>query len=75
VEFTRTAGTRQKTRLAWISARRTRFVFANRQGQEPFILTFDELAQSFRDERAAVVAADSVVDRALAAALEEVGAE
>jgi hypothetical protein len=75
VEFTRTAGTRQKNRLAWISARRTRFVFANRQGQEPFILTFDELAQSFRDERAAVVAADSVVDRALAAALEEVGAE
>ncbi|MEN3295480.1 MAG: hypothetical protein V7642_4733, partial [Burkholderiales bacterium] len=69
IEFARNGGTRQKTRLAWISARRTRFVFANRQGQEPFILTFDELAQAFRDERAAVVAADSVVDRALAAAL------
>jgi hypothetical protein len=75
IEFARNGGTRQKTRLAWISARRTRFVFANRQGQEPFILTFDELAQAFRDERAAVVAADSVVDRALAAALEEVGEE
>jgi hypothetical protein len=75
IEFVRDGGTRQKTRLGWISARRTRFVFANRQGQEPFILTFDELAQAFRDERAAVVAADSVVDRALAAALEEVGTE
>jgi hypothetical protein len=75
IEFLRNSGAREKFRLSWISPRRTRFVFANRQGQAPFILTFDELALSFRVRRAAIVAADSVVDRALAAALEEVGDE
>jgi hypothetical protein len=75
IEFLRNSGGREKFRLSWVSPRRTRYVFANRQGQDPFIMTFDELAQSFRNRRAAIVAADSVVDRALAAALEEVGEE
>jgi hypothetical protein len=72
IEFMRSHGAREKSRLAWISPRRSRFVFANRQGLEPFALTFDELAQAFRQGRACMIAADSVVDRALAAALDEV---
>ncbi|HEV7949906.1 MAG TPA: DUF1631 family protein, partial [Glaciihabitans sp.] len=73
IEFLRHSGTHEKCRLAWVSPRRTRFVFVDRQGQDAYILSFDELVQSFRGNRAAIVAADSVVDRALAAALEEVG--
>jgi hypothetical protein len=75
IEFMRNHGTREKSRLAWISPRRSRFAFANRQGLEPFALTFDELAQAFRHGRACVIAADSVSDRALAAALDEVAGE
>jgi hypothetical protein len=72
IEFARNHGAREKSRLAWISPRRSRFAFTSRQGLEPFALTFDELAQAFRQQRASVVAAEAVVDRALAAALDEV---
>jgi hypothetical protein len=73
IEFLRNSGAYEKCRLGWISPRRTRFVFVDREGRDAYILGFDEFVQSFRSNRAAIVAADSVVDRALAAALEEVG--
>ena len=72
IEFARNHGAREKSRLAWISPRSSRFAVTSRQGLAPFALTFDELAQAFRQKRAFVVAAESVVDRALAAALDEV---
>ena len=70
IEFRRTAGTRAKYRLAWVSPGRSRFVFAGRGAQEPFTLSFDELVQSFRDGTARQLVADVVMDRALSAVLE-----
>jgi hypothetical protein len=75
IEFLRHDGTRVNFRLAWISLHRSRFVFTDRQGRQPFTLTFDELARSFRDGHAAIAAADALVDRAFAAALEEIAGE
>jgi hypothetical protein len=75
IEFLHESGKREKNRLGWISPRRTRFVFTGRQGQQPFILSFDELTQCLRTGRALIVSAESVIDRALAAALEEVGVD
>lgn len=72
MEFLNSSGALVKFRLAWTGQQRKRFVFADRQGQQPFSLTFDELAQLLRDQKAVVTTADAAVDRALAAALEEV---
>lgn len=72
MEFVNSSGALLKFRLAWTGQQRKRFVFADRQGQQPFSLTFDELAQLLRDQKAVVTTADAAVDRALAAALEEV---
>lgn len=71
VALTNREGKVKKNRLAWISPNRSRFVFAGRQGSEPFIRTFDEVAQLFRQGAASVVAADLVLDRAMMAVLEE----
>lgn len=65
IAFTTRNGTQVKRKLAWVSPRRTRFVFAGWQGQEAFTSSFDELAQFFRAGRAAVIAAEAVVDRAI----------
>lgn len=72
MEFLNNSGALVKYKLAWASQQRKRFVFADRQGQQPFTLTFDELAQLLRDQKAVVTTAEAAVDRALAAALEEV---
>lgn len=62
-----------KCKLAWISPGRTRFIFAGRPAGQPFTMTFDDLAQTFREGRAEVVKAEAVMDRALGAVLEEIG--
>jgi hypothetical protein len=70
-EFERNNGEAAKFRLTWISPRRSRFIFTNRMGQDPFSFTAEELAQILRDRKAVLVPDDSIVDRALAVALEE----
>lgn len=70
IEFVRNNGTRVNCRLEWISASRSRFVFAGQQGRLLFSLTDEFLAQGLRAERVKIVAADGVIERALAAALE-----
>jgi len=70
--FVRSNGAATKFRLAWISPKRTRFIFTNRQGQNSFSFTADELAQSLRDRKASLVPVDSVIGRALSAAIEDV---
>jgi hypothetical protein len=62
-----------KCKLAWISPGRTRFIFAGRPAGQPFTMTFEDLAQTFREGRAEVVKAEAVMDRALGAVLEEIG--
>ncbi|RJG06940.1 DUF1631 family protein [Noviherbaspirillum cavernae] len=74
VEFVRNSGAKARYRLAWISPRRTRFIFAGRRGQEPFTLTFEELAQSFREDGATAISIDAALDRAMNAVLEEMDA-
>lgn len=70
MNFTRSNGAAAKFRLAWISPKRTRFIFTNRQGQNPFSFTAEELAKSLRERRSSLVSIDSVVGRALSAALD-----
>lgn len=71
VEFARNNGEMAKFRLTWISPRRNHFIFTNRVGEAPFSFTADELAQTLRDRSASMVPTESIVDRALATALEE----
>lgn len=72
VEFTRHNGVHTAFRLAWISPLRSRFIFSNRQSDEPFSFTAEELAKALREQGAVVMARESVITRALAAALNEV---
>lgn len=58
-------------KLAWVSPKRTRFIFTNRQGQDAFSLSGDELSAKLRSGHVAQVLADSVVDRALIEALRD----
>jgi hypothetical protein len=71
VNFVRNNGAEAKFKLTWISPRRSRFIFTNRQGQDPFSFTAEELAQTLRDHKASIMVTESVVDRALAVAFEE----
>jgi hypothetical protein len=71
VNFARNNGDQVRFKLTWISPRRTRFIFTNRQGRDPFSFTAEELAQTLRGGSASVVPLQSVIDRALNAAFEE----
>ena len=71
MEFARNNGERAKFKLTWISPRRNHFIFTNRVGEAPFSFTADELAQILRDRSASMVTTESIVDRALATALDE----
>lgn len=70
LEFTPNNGVKTRYRLAWVSPRRSRFVFASRAGQEPCTFTAQELAHSLRQGKAVVIEMESMVDRALSAALD-----
>ena len=69
--FVRSNGTAAKFKLAWISPKRTRFIFTNHRGKSHFAFTADELAQSLRDRKASLMSVDSVIGRALSAVLED----
>ena len=71
IHFARPNGNPAKLRLAWVSPQRSRFIFASRQGQEPVTFGAEELAQSLRDKKAALVATESAVGRALSVVLED----
>lgn len=69
VEFVRHNGVRSAFRLAWISPLRSRFIFSNRHNDEPFSFSAEELAKAFREQGALLMPSESVITRALAAAL------
>ena len=75
LNFARSSGVMARFKLVWISPKRTRFIFTNRQGENPFSFTAEELAQTLRDRRGSMVSVDSVVGRALNAALDDGEAE
>jgi hypothetical protein len=70
LDFARNNGETARLNLAWISPERTRFIFTNRQGEEPSLFTDEELAQALRGKKASLVAVDSIVERALSAVLD-----
>ncbi len=74
VEFEGEDGQLAFAKLAWVSPLRGTYLFTNRQGQKAVSLTADELAERFRNDRARLVEAEPLVDRAftsMMATLEE----
>ncbi|MFC0349184.1 DUF1631 family protein [Undibacterium danionis] len=58
-------------KLAWISPKRTSFIFANRQGYQAFSISAAELEEKYRTGSVSTILANSLVDRALIHALRE----
>src|SRR5438477_6244184 len=64
IEFEGEDGQLAFAKLAWVSPLRGTYLFTNRQGQKAVSLTADELAERFRSDRARLVEAEPLVDRA-----------
>ena len=64
IEFEGDDGQLAFAKLAWVSPLRGTYLFTNRQGQKAVSLTADELAERFRNDRARLVEAEPLVDRA-----------
>ena len=64
VEFEDEDGQLSFAKLAWVSPLRGTYLFTNRQGQKAMSMTSDELAQRFRADRARLVEAEPLIDRA-----------
>ena len=64
VEFEGEDGQLAFAKLAWVSPLRGTYLFTNRQGQKAVSLSADELADRFRNDRARLVEAEPLVDRA-----------
>ena len=64
IEFEAEGGQLAFAKLAWVSPLRGTYLFTNRQGQKAVSLTADELADRFRNDRARLVEAEPLVDRA-----------
>ncbi|MYM66967.1 DUF1631 family protein [Pseudoduganella sp. FT55W] len=62
-------GANRKVKLAWISPRRTLYIFATAARQEAFSMSGEELAKRFREGSAHAVRSDGVVTVALSQAL------
>jgi hypothetical protein len=74
IEFEGEDGQLAFAKLAWVSPLRGTYLFTNRQGQKAVSLTADELADRFRSDRARLVEAEPLIDRAfvsMLASLEE----
>jgi hypothetical protein len=64
VEFEDDDGQLAFAKLAWVSPLRGTYLFTNRQGQKALSMSADELATRFRNDRARLVEAEPLVDRA-----------
>ena len=71
LDFTTANGVTTRFKLAWVSPKRTRYIFTNRQGHDAFSISSEELIQKFRQGIAVQLSAESVVDRALVEALRD----
>ncbi|HJV74917.1 MAG TPA: DUF1631 family protein [Noviherbaspirillum sp.] len=67
--FVRKDGSSFKAQLAWTSPMRSFYVFATRERQETLSLSADALAHALRSNRAQVMLAAGLVERALSEAL------
>jgi hypothetical protein len=64
VEFESDDGQLSFAKLAWVSPLRGTYLFTNRQGQKALSITAEELAEYFRSDRARLVEAEPLIDRA-----------
>jgi hypothetical protein len=71
LQFTRSNEQKVKFRLSWISPKRSRYVFSNRQGDAPLVFSAEELAQSLRGGHTTIVPLTPIVGRALHGAVDE----
>lgn len=74
MEFDMTDGAKARVKLAWISPMRTLYIFSTIDRKESFSMSAENLAKTFREKRVRLVSTDQLVGRALAEALESVGA-
>jgi hypothetical protein len=65
VEFENDDGQLAFAKLAWVSPLRGTYLFTNRQGQKALSITAEELAEHFRTDRARLVEAEPLIDRAV----------
>jgi hypothetical protein len=71
VEFENEDGQLSFSKLAWISPLRGTYLFTNRQGQKAVSMTAEELAEQFRNNRARLVEAEPLIDRAFTSVISE----
>lgn len=71
VEFENDDGQLSFAKLAWISPLRGTYLFTNRQGQKAVSMTAEDLARQFRDNRARLVEAEPLIDRAFTSVMDE----
>ncbi|MCC7218378.1 MAG: DUF1631 domain-containing protein [Burkholderiales bacterium] len=64
IEFEADDGQLAFAKLAWVSPLRGTYLFTNRQGQKALSMTAEELAERFRADRARLVEAEPLIDRA-----------
>jgi len=64
IEFEADDGQLAFAKLAWISPLRGTYLFTNRQGLKALSMNAEELAVRFRDDRARLVEAEPLIDRA-----------
>lgn len=64
IEFESDDGQLAFAKLAWVSPLRGTYLFTNRQGQKALSMTAEDLAERFRNDRARVVEAEPLIDRA-----------
>ena len=73
IEFEGDDGQLAFAKLAWVSPLRGTYLFTNRQGQKAVSLTADELAARFRNDRARLVEAEPLIDRAFVKMISSLG--
>ncbi|TFW22669.1 DUF1631 family protein, partial [Massilia arenosa] len=69
VEFQQEDGTQRKVKLAWVSPRRTLFIFSTGARQEAFSMPAGQLVDALRDGKATLIGLEGVVGRALSEAI------
>ena len=72
IEFEADDGQLAFAKLAWISPLRGTYLFTNRQGQKALSMTAEELAERFRDDRARLVEAEPLIDRAFGTMMQQI---
>jgi hypothetical protein len=69
IEFEDDDGQLAFAKLAWVSPLRGTYLFTNRQGQKALSMTAEDLAERFRADKARLVEAEPLIDRAFSSVL------